>query len=63
MEDTVTIRGDVIADTDLAVLFRLNGGGQEVWIPRSVMDPDDLERGDEGVEVEVAEWFADKEGL
>lgn len=60
--DYVTIEIDKIKRaTDLAVLAEI--GGSEYWIPRSVIeDGDDLDEGDFG-EINVAEWFAQKEGL
>lgn len=38
--------------------------GEKLWIPKSVIeDADDIAVGDEDLEVNVAEWFAEKEGL
>lgn len=39
--------------------------GREVWVPLSVIHEEDLGDLEVGLEVEinVAEWFADKEGL
>lgn len=60
---TVTIEvEEVKAETELAFLFVING--EESWVPKSqVEDADDIEKGFSGIEVEVAEWFAEKEGL
>ena len=60
--DYVAIEIDeIIAATDKAVLCDIDG--EEIWIPRSVIDGgDSLDIGDNG-EIEVAEWFAKKEGF
>lgn len=51
----------VVKTTDRAVLVEV--GGEEYWIPRSVIeDGDELDEGDNG-EIEVADWFLRKEGL
>jgi len=49
---------EVIKLTNLAVLVDING--EEVWIPKSVID------GNVGVystEIYVAEWFLDRKGI
>jgi len=60
--DYVTIDIDQITRaTNKAVLAKI--GENEHWIPRSVIeDGDDLDEGDFG-EINVAEWFAQKEEL
>lgn len=65
---TVTVNVDeVLHETDLALLLLLsssNGNQQEVWVPKSVIeDADDISFGDSDIEVEVAEWFTEKEGI
>lgn len=55
----------VLGETEKALKVLIEEGRQ-VWLPKSVIAPDDvghLEVGDEGVTIPVAEWFADKEGL
>lgn len=61
--DTVTIYvEEVVAETDLALCFSIDG--EEVWVPKSVIeDGDSISKGDEDLKVEVASWFAEKEGL
>lgn len=61
--DTVTIEVlRVIAETDLALLMELEDGEQ--WFPKSVItDAEDIDVGDTEIEIEVKEWFAEKEGL
>lgn len=55
--------------TERAVGVRLPGekpGGELHWIPQSQIEPDSLALCREGavrIELDVAEWFADKEGL
>lgn len=51
-----------LKETDLALLVELDG--EEVWIPKSVIDDDSevYRVGDEGTLV-VHEWWAEKEGL
>jgi hypothetical protein len=53
--DTAVEFDDIINETDLAILFLING--QEIWIPKSV-----ITRQDDG-EIFVQTWFARKEGL
>lgn len=58
----VTICIDEIeTTTDAAVLAVIDG--DELWIPRSVIeDGNSVEEGDDD-SLEVAKWFAEKEGL
>lgn len=60
----VEVTIDIVHKTDDAVLV-CDADDNEVWIPYSLMDEDedDFKIGDEGVELNVAEWFATKEGL
>jgi hypothetical protein len=52
----------VVAETDLALLLELEE--DQVWVPKSVITgADEIDVGDEDIEVEVAEWFAEREGL
>lgn len=48
-----------LRESDLAVLFDIEG--EEVWVPKSLME-DWPDEDDEG-EIEIPEWFAIKEGL
>jgi hypothetical protein len=61
--DTVTIEVlRVVAETDLALLLELEDGEQ--WFPKSVItDAESIDVGDEDIEIQVASWFADREGL
>ncbi len=61
--DTVTIQVErVAAETDLALLLVIDA--EEVWVPKScISDPDEIAVGDEEIEVNVAEWIAQREGL
>lgn len=54
---------DVLATTDGAVLLDVDG--QEVWVPRSLIDGegDELERRQGPGEIEVQKWFLEREGL
>ncbi len=56
IEDVTCIR-----DTDKAILVAVEG--EEVWVPRSVVDDTSevQKKGDKG-ELTVAEWFAQKQG-
>jgi hypothetical protein len=60
---TVTIEVDRVKHvTDDAFLFVIDGA--EHWIPKSCCDdPDGIDKGDEDIEVEIAEWKAEQEGL
>lgn len=74
---TVAVAVDeVLRETDLAFLFAmpadtdddsgsvLDDDRERLWVPKSVIeDADDITVGDEDFEVNVAEWFAEKEGL
>lgn len=52
----------VVAETDAAVLLTVDGDDR--WVPKSLIEnPAALDVGDVDIEVEVAEWFAEKEGL
>lgn len=53
---------EVLKATDAAFLFEI--GGEEKWVPKSCVEsPDEIGEGDTGLSVEVAEWFALREGL
>lgn len=63
-ETTYTpIEGVIQHITKKAVL--INVGGDEVWVPMSVIFEDDLAELEVGelMEINIAEWFAEKEGL
>lgn len=60
----VTVEVDeVVRETDLAFLVRIDG--DELWMPKSVVEGGgELDiLGFQDIELEVAEWFAKKEGL
>lgn len=63
--DTVNIAvGEVLHETDLAFLLEIDG--DEIWIPKSVINFDESEEIEVGnimLEISIAQWFADKEGL
>ena len=63
----MNLLGRIIRETDLAVLVALTPGpgviGHEVWIPKSVIDNDVEVDEDEEVDVEIADWWARKEGF
>ena len=49
-------------ETDAAILVEIEDG-ERVWIPKSQAEGhEDMDVGDEGT-IEVALWFAEKEGL
>lgn len=49
---------------ETAKAFCVDLDGEELWIPKSVIsDADDYEVGDFDVELSIAEWFAEKEGI
>lgn len=58
---------DVKHHTEKAVLFVV--GDDDVWVPKSVIDVDyddeawDALKGQGSGEIDIAEWFAKKEGL
>jgi len=54
----------VEAETDLAFLLRIEDVVEPVWVPKSVIEsPDELNKDDEGVSVEIATWFCRKNDL
>jgi len=76
MRTVLVAVAEVKRETDLAFLFVLpgdvDGDGldteddrERIWVPKSVIDDegDGIEVGDDDIEVNVAEWFAEKEGL
>ncbi len=49
-------------ETELAFLFVVEG--EEIWVPKSVVaEPDEVSEGDEDLELNIAEWFAERENL
>lgn len=56
------IEGTVVKETSAAILLETDDG--KTWIPKiMVVDPADTWEEGEEVEIEVPEWFAEKEGL
>jgi len=54
---------EILAETDKALLLRLEGG-EEVWCPLSqIADVEDYRKGDKDVGVSVTGWWASKNGL
>ena len=55
----------ILSQTTLALLVKLEGDGREFWIPKSLVEDGDTLYPDEDavVDLEVAEWWATKEGL
>lgn len=63
--DFVKIFVRLIRETEAAVLVDNRSGLDDIWVPKSLLeywDDDTLERGDD-VELSVATWFAEQEGL
>jgi len=52
----------VVAETEKALLLKVDG--EDSWVPRSVIgrDSDELEKGDSGM-VFVPQWFIESNGL
>ncbi len=61
-DDFTTVEGTYLHETDKAVLVEVDG--DEVWIPFSCCDfvEGSHDRGD-SITLEVATWFAEKEGM
>jgi hypothetical protein len=55
----------ILGQTALAFLVKLEDDGREFWIPKSLVEDADAFYPDEDavVDIEVAEWWATKEGL
>jgi len=68
MDETIVLTGVVNHTTEKAILLKGEGGRPadrwKLWIPRSVIteETDDLGRGDL-VDLSVAKWWAEQEGL
>lgn len=53
---------EILRETALAFLFVIEG--EELWVPKSVIEnPDTIDADEVGGEVWLAEWFSKKEGL
>lgn len=59
-EDWTIIKGQLKAETDLAILVDVND--EKVWLPKSKIEYDDFDIGEE-IEIEIPEWLADEKGL
>jgi hypothetical protein len=62
-DDTTTVQGVFRRESDKAILIETIDG-EDCWIPKSVCDDawEGHDRGDP-ITLEVATWFAEKEGL
>ena len=62
-DDTVTVEGTFLHETDKAVLIEMDDGEQH-WIPFSCCDFEEgsLDEGEHAT-IEVQTWFAEKQGL
>lgn len=61
---TIEITCDIIHKSDKALL--IDDGAIKAWIPFSQLvqpSQDDLEIGQQGVEIEITEWIAKTKGL
>lgn len=57
---------DVINCTDDAVLVKPRELGENIWIPKSILHPDDRDRVEEiigNATITIKRWFAEKKGL
>jgi hypothetical protein len=61
MSGTVDIKGTIKRETEMAVLFEIDG--EDHWIPFSLIDKITRNKVKEEDEIRVKEWFANKEGL
>ena len=53
---------EIKAATDAALLCEIDGS--EIWLPKSqIEDGDEIEVGEEDIEINVAGWLAEQEGL
>lgn len=60
-EEDVEIAGEVMHETEKALLLNLDDTGEDKWFPLSVIN-DRQEAGSSTI-IKVQYWFADKEGL
>jgi len=61
MQDYELVNGRIAVLTDQAALLKRENG-EEVWIPRSLIEDQEYLEVEE-TEIFVAKWFCDKEGL
>ena len=63
-DDTTTVEGVFQCESSSGKAICIKVDGEDCWIPKSQCDDawDGLERGDP-ITLEVATWFAEKEGL
>lgn len=62
METVVVAVDEIRAETQLAFLLIIDG--DEYWVPKSVIaEADVYEVGDTDYDLEIAEWFCEREGL
>lgn len=63
----VTVSAFVLKLTEKAALLSIDDAGKDVerWVPLSTIENGDdlVEDGDETVDVHIAKWFCDKEGI
>ena len=53
---------NVVKETDFA--FLLDDGTEEFWCPKLVIkNADEISEFDDAIDVEIATWFCEKEGL
>ncbi len=58
----IVVVARVAAETPLALLLQIDD--KEYWVPKSLIeDAAEIDIGDEDIEVELADWFARKEGI
>lgn len=62
---TVEIEGEVVHETEKAILFNVDG--IEEWVPKSQIEEEDFEAGDQGLfgvcmTITIPEWLAKVKG-
>lgn len=58
----ITVYGEILQETELAILVRCDEDADGVWLPKSRIKYEG-ERGDTGVEIEIPELLADEKGF
>lgn len=58
----ITVYGEILQETDMAILVRCDEDADGAWLPKSQIKYEG-ERGDCGVEIEIPEFLADEKGF
>ena len=63
MSKSIELTGITVSATQLAMLFRDDDTGKEVWLPFSKIEDMDASPSSDKVTITVPEWLATEKGL